>query len=164
MRQSPEPVRLITRRASTAPRGRGSSCAAERSGMSAERLREAREDAHREAAAFAIFDLAALLILALLSEENDWELLGSATWWLWLVVAFPVLALSARFLVGIGKLERESGRAFSIGLLILLGAGNAAGVFVLVASLTGVGGGDPPAGGQLLAGRRRRGRYRALLD
>jgi hypothetical protein len=119
--------------------------------MSATRLREAREDAHREAAAFAIVDLGALLVLAFLSQKNDWELLGSTTWWLWLVVALPVLALSARFLVGIGDLERESGRAFSIGLLVLLGVANAVGVFALVASLTGVGGGDPPGGGQLLA-------------
>ena len=119
--------------------------------MSAERLREAREDAHREAAAFAIFDLAALLALALLSQANDWQLLGTTTWWIWLVIAVPVLALSARFLVGLGNLERESGRAFSIGLLVLLGAGNAIGVVVLVASLTGVGAGDPPTGGQLLA-------------
>lgn len=118
--------------------------------MSAERLCEARQDAHREAAAFAIFDLAALLGLAWVSERNDWELLGSATWWLWLVVALPVLALSARFLLGIGKLERESGRAFSIGLLVVLAAGNAAGVFALVASLAGVGG-VTLAGGQLLA-------------
>jgi hypothetical protein len=119
--------------------------------MTADRLREAREDAHREAAAFAIFDLAALLVLAVLSRMNDWELLGHKVWWLWLVAAAPVAALSARFVVGIGRLERESGRAFSIGLLLALGVGNALGVFALVASLTGVGGAHPPTGGQLLA-------------
>jgi hypothetical protein len=118
--------------------------------MSAERLRQAREDAHREAAAFAIVDLVALLALAFLSQKNDWQLLGATTWWLWLVIALPVLALSARFLVGIGNLERESGRAFSIGLLVLLAVGNAVGVFALVTSLAGLGG-DAPTGGQLLA-------------
>jgi hypothetical protein len=119
--------------------------------MSAQRLREAREDAHREAAAFAIVDLAALLALAILSKAYKWELLGSANWWLWLVIAVPVAALSVRFVVGIGDLERESGRAFSIGLLGLLALGNAVGVFALVASLTGVGSGRQPTGGQLLA-------------
>lgn len=119
--------------------------------MSAERLREARQDAHREAAPFAIVNLAALVVLAVLSKANDWELMGSRTWWLWLVVAVPLLALTVRFLVGIGRLERESGRAFSIGLLVLLAVGNAIGMFALVGSLTGVGGGEQPAGGQLLA-------------
>jgi hypothetical protein len=119
--------------------------------MTADRLREARQDAHREAAPFAVFDLVALLVLAVLSHMNDWELLGQRLWWLWLVIAVPVVALSARFVVGIGRLERESGRAFSIGLLLALGVGNALGVFALVASLTGVGTGRPPTGGQLLA-------------
>jgi uncharacterized membrane protein len=119
--------------------------------MSAERLREAREDAHREASGFAIFDLIALVLLAVLSKMNDWELLGERLWWLWLVIAAPVLALSARYFVGLGRLDRESGRAFSIGLLVALGVANALGVFALVASLTGVGGGHQPTGGQLLA-------------
>jgi hypothetical protein len=119
--------------------------------MTADRLREARQDAHREAAPFAVFDLVALLVLAVLSHMNDWELLGQRLWWLWLVIAAPLVALSARFVVGIGRLERESGRAFSIGLLLALGVGNALGVFALVASLTGVGTGRPPTGGQLLA-------------
>ncbi|HEX6714017.1 MAG TPA: hypothetical protein VF066_11540 [Thermoleophilaceae bacterium] len=119
--------------------------------MSAQRLREAREDAHREAAPFAIVDLVALLLLAFLSHQNDWELLGTEAWWLWLLVALPVLALAVRFAVGIGNLERESGRAFSIWLLQALGLGNAFGVFALIASLTGIGGGSQPSGGQLLA-------------
>ena len=119
--------------------------------MSAERLREARKDAHREAVPFAIADLIALLVLAGLSRANDWELLGSRAWWLWLAIAVPLLFLSVHFLVGLGRLDRESGRAFSIGLLLALAVGTAVGVFALVASLTGVGGGDRPTGGQLLA-------------
>lgn len=118
--------------------------------MSAERLREAREDAHRDATPFAIVNLAALLLLAGLSKVHDWELLGSRIWWLWLVIAVPLLALTIRFVVGIGRMERESGRAFSIGLLGLLGVGNVVGVFALVASLAGVGPGHQPTGGQLL--------------
>jgi hypothetical protein len=118
--------------------------------MSTERLREARQDAHREAATLTIFDLIALLILAGLSAKNDWQLLGTSAWWVWLVVAAPVLALSVRYLVGIGNLERESGRAFSKGLLIALGLGNMLGVFALVATLTGLGG-HQPSGSQLLA-------------
>jgi hypothetical protein len=119
--------------------------------MSAERLREARQDAHREAAALVVFDVVALVALAVLSRVNDWELLGQRVWWLWLVVAAPLLALTVRFRVGLGRLERESGRAFSIGLLIAVGAGNAVGVFALVASLAGIGSAQHPSGGQLLA-------------
>jgi hypothetical protein len=118
--------------------------------MSTERLREARQDARREASGLTIFDLVALLILAGLSAKNDWELLGTRAWWLWLVVAAPVLALTVRYSIGIGNLERESGRAFSKELLIALGVGNMLGVFALVATLTGVGG-HQPTGSQLLA-------------
>jgi hypothetical protein len=119
--------------------------------MSAERLRQAREDAHRDAAPFAIVDLVALLALALLSMQKDWELLGTKAWWLWLVVALPLLALTMRFVIGLGDLERESGRATSIWLLRALALGNAFGVFALIASLTGLGGSHQPTGGQLLA-------------
>ena len=119
--------------------------------MSADRLRETRRDAHREAASLAVINLAALLGLAALSRKNDWELLGAQLWWLWLVVATPVVALSVRFAIGLGSLERESGRAFSIRLLVALGIGNAVGVVALVASLAGVGGSHQPTGGQLLA-------------
>ena len=118
--------------------------------MSAERLRQAREDAHRDAAPFALVDLLALLGLAFLSHKKDWELLGTQAWWLWLVVALPLLALTARFVVGIGRMERESGRAFSVGLLIALAIANGVGVFALIASLTGLGD-QQPSGAQLLA-------------
>src|SRR4051794_41337987 len=64
--------------------------------MSADRLRETRRDAHREAASLAVINLAALLGLAALSRKNDWELLGAQLWWLWLVVATPVVALDRK--------------------------------------------------------------------
>src|SRR3954449_8569498 len=119
--------------------------------MEAGRLREAHHDARREAAWFVAVDLAALLILAALSHKNDWELLGGRAWWLWLVVAAPLLALFVRFAIGLGRLEHESGRAVSIWLLVAVGVGNAVSVSVLVASLAGAGGGRQPTGGQLLA-------------
>jgi uncharacterized membrane protein len=118
--------------------------------MSRERLREARQDAHREAATLASVDLVALIALAVLSRANDWKLLGTDAWWLWGLVALPVLALTIRFILGIGDMERESGRALSTRLLVALGVSNALGVFALVASLTGLGG-QQPTGGQLLA-------------
>jgi hypothetical protein len=117
--------------------------------MSAEALREAREDAHREAVPFALVDLIALVGLAVLSAANGWELLGTKAWWLWLVVAAPLLALTVRFEVRFEDMDRESGRALSNRLLIAVGVGNVVGVFALVASLTGVGG-HQPTGGQLL--------------
>jgi hypothetical protein len=119
--------------------------------MSAERLREARQDAHREAASFTVFNVLALLVLAWLTRKNHWELFGRNAWWLWLVVAAPLVALTARFAIGLGNLERESGRAFSKWLLAAVALGNAVAVFALVASLTGVGGSGRPTGGELLA-------------
>ena len=98
-----------------------------------------------------IVDLIALCALAALSAANNWELLGSRTWWVWLVIAVPLLLLFVRFALGLGRLDRESGRALSLGLLMALAVGTAVGVFVLVATLTGVGGGNKPTGGQLLA-------------
>jgi uncharacterized membrane protein len=67
------------------------------------------------------------------------------------VVALPLLALTVRFGMGLGAMESESGRAVSIWLLRAVAAGNALGVFALVASLTGLGGAHQPSGGQLLA-------------
>jgi uncharacterized membrane protein len=117
--------------------------------MSNERLRQAREDAHRDAAPFAFVDLVALLALVVLSRRNDWVLLGTDAWWLWLLVVLPVAALTLRLVAGIGSREMESGRAFSRWLLAAVGVANMLGVFALVASLTGVGG-QQPTGGQLL--------------
>jgi hypothetical protein len=119
--------------------------------MSVDRLREARREAQREAAPFTGVNVCALAALAVLSRANGWELLGRDTWWLWFVVAAPLAALTLRFLVGLGRLERESGRAFSLVLLAAVGLGNGLGVVALVATLTGVGASQPPSGGQLLA-------------
>ena len=119
--------------------------------MNVERLREARRDAQREAAPFTGVNVCALVALAVVSRANGWELLGRGTWWLWLVVAAPLAALTLRFVVGLGRLERESGRAFSLALLAAVGIANGLGVVALVASLAGVGAPRPPSGGQLLA-------------
>src|SRR4051812_23786272 len=87
---------------------------AERNAMTEERLGEARQDARREAAPFGAVSVCALVALAALSRANDWELLGRNIWWLWLVVAAPLLALTFRFVVGLGHVKQESGRAFSL--------------------------------------------------
>jgi hypothetical protein len=118
--------------------------------MSAERLSEARRDAHREATPLVIVNLAALLALGALSRANNWELLGDQLWWLWLAVAAPLLALSLRFLIGLGNVEHESARAVSIALLVAVGIGNAVATFALIASLAGVAAKVHPSGGQLL--------------
>ena len=118
--------------------------------MDVDRLREARQDAHREAAPFTATTVAALVALALLSRGNDWELFGSGLWWLWLVVAFPLVALTLHFLIGLGRMDRESGRAFSLALLATVGVANAVAVFALIASLSGLGTARTPSGGQLL--------------
>jgi hypothetical protein len=118
--------------------------------MNEERLGEARQDARREAAPFGAVSVCALVALAALSRANDWELLGHNIWWIWLAVAAPLLVLTFRFVLGLGHVEQESGRAFSLVLLAAVGVGNGLGVVALVASLAGVGESRPPSGGQLL--------------
>jgi hypothetical protein len=116
-----------------------------------ERLHEARREAQREAAPFAFLNLVALLLVAGLSAKNHWRLLGAQAWWLWLVVAAPLVVLCVRFALGFGPVATEAGRAFRLRALVALGVGTALAVFALVATLTGVGSTYKPSGGQLLA-------------
>ena len=95
-------------------------------------MREARNDA----APFALVAVAALLMLASVSEHAGWELLGHRLWWIWLVVAAPYLCLSATLLFGLSRLVRHNRRReIVIVLLALIWMANVSAVVVLVASL-----------------------------
>ncbi len=117
--------------------------------MEADRLREAQQDARREAVPLVLVDVAVLLGVAALSEMQGWELLGSSNWWIWLIVAAPLVALAIRLLAGIGGATGEMGRAISQRLLAAVGVGNALGAAALVAALVSRRG-APPTGTQLL--------------
>ena len=54
---------------------------------------EARAESRREAAPAAAVVLLVIVVLAVVSLAKDWELLG-LSWWIWLLVALPVLLLT----------------------------------------------------------------------
>jgi len=99
-------------------------------------LRVAAREARDDAAPFAIAAAAILIALALVSRHAHWESLGQPLWWMWLVVAFPYVCLSATLLFGLNRLVRhDRRREIVIALLTLVWAFSLLGVVVLVASL-----------------------------
>jgi hypothetical protein len=110
-------------------------------------LRRVRREVRHEAAPFALAILAANVFLALMSRGADWQLFGSADWWIWLLLAAPSALLFATLVVGPSRvgLERLQ-REVAIGLLVLLGAGTGAATLCVVVSLTNW----TPSGPQLL--------------
>lgn len=100
--------------------------------MHSDRLREAQDDARREAYPLVILNAGVLLAVAMLSEARRWELLGGRNSWLWLAVAAPLAALGVRLLAGIGGLRGQRGRAVSLRLLAAVAVGNPLGAALLV--------------------------------
>jgi uncharacterized membrane protein len=96
---------------------------------------EAHVEARREAAPIVGFAFLLLVLLALVSREEGWELLHHLRWWAWLLLAVPELFLIVDFFL------RESGAAgmksrryvmVSIGFLV---AGNVTALGILVYGL-----------------------------
>jgi uncharacterized membrane protein len=101
-----------------------------------QRLHAAAREARDDAAPFALAAAAILIALALVSRHAHWESLGEPLWWMWLVVAFPYIFLSATLLFGLNRLVRhDRRREIVIALLTLVWLFNVLGVIVLVASL-----------------------------
>jgi hypothetical protein len=96
---------------------------------------EAHVEARREAAPAVAFAFALLVMLALVSRVEGWELLHHLRWWAWLLLAVPELFLIVDFFL------RESGAAgaksrryvmVSLGFLV---AGNVIALAILVDAL-----------------------------
>jgi len=101
-----------------------------------DRLHAAAREARDDAAPFALGAAVILVVLALVSMQANWELLGHQLWWIWLIVAAPYLLLSATLLFGLGRLLRhDRRREIVIGLLGVVWSFNVLGVVVLVVSL-----------------------------
>jgi uncharacterized membrane protein len=101
-----------------------------------ERLHVAAHEARDDAAPFALAAAAILIALGLMSKYAHWESLGHPLWWMWLIVAFPYVVLSATLLFGLNRLVRhDRRREIVIALLTLVWLFNVLGVVVLVASL-----------------------------
>ena len=101
-----------------------------------DRLHAAAREARDDAAPFALGAAGILIVLALVSLNANWELLGHRLWWIWLIVAAPYVLLSATLLFGLGRLLRhDRRREIVIGLLGVVWFFNVLGVAVLVVSL-----------------------------
>jgi uncharacterized membrane protein len=117
------------------------------------RLLQAAHEARNDAAPFALAAAAVLVLLAVLSRQADWELLGHQLWWIWLVVAAPYICLYAVLLLGVARLaQHDHRRAIVIGLLTLVWVFTMFGVIVLVASLLSHSGGEITGRQLLLSG------------
>jgi hypothetical protein len=115
--------------------------------VSDDRLRQARREARRDAAPFALAILVANVVLALVSRRAGWQLFGSNDWWVWLLLAGPSAVLFVTLAVGASRMGLERlQREVAIGLLALLGGGTGAATLCVVVSLTRW----TPSGPQLL--------------
>jgi hypothetical protein len=95
---------------------------------------EARSQGRREAAPAAFVALLVLVLLALVSWARGWELLG-LPWWIWLLLATPVLLLTIDISLtfrGSGLVRSRKAALLLLGLLVL---GNFAALTILVAGL-----------------------------
>ena len=109
---------------------------------------EARAEGRREAAPAALVALVVFLVLATVSRAKGWELLG-LSWWIWLLVAVPVLLLTLDLVMSYRGMGLVRTRRAAIILLGLLALGNGAAVLILVAGLVSASSGDL-SGGELL--------------
>jgi len=93
---------------------------------------EFRYEARREAAPALLAALGVLVLLALVSRVEGWEVLHRIRWWTWLVLALPELVLLVDLLFD-GMLVRT--RRIALGLLGILVVGNLASLGILVVGL-----------------------------
>lgn len=107
--------------------------------------RQARYEVRREAASVAICSSAALILLALVSWREGWEVV-SFPWWTWLVLALPGLVLCLDLWLGVGIAGQRSSAFVLLGLIV---AGNVAGLVLLISALVTTRSSDI-GGGQLL--------------
>jgi hypothetical protein len=112
---------------------------------------DARAEGRAEAAPAAVVVLLVFVLLAGVSWNRGWDLLG-LRWWIWLLVAVPVLLLTIDLaMTSKGKGIVRSRRA-ALALLGLLAAGNFAAVVILVAGLVSADSSDLSGGELLLTG------------
>jgi hypothetical protein len=95
---------------------------------------EARVEGRREAAPAALVALLVFVVLALVSWTQDWHLLG-LSWWVWLLVALPVLLLAIDLSLSFRGKGLVRTRRAALLLLGLLALGNFAAIAILVAGL-----------------------------
>jgi hypothetical protein len=112
---------------------------------------EARAEGRSEAAPAALLMLGVFFALALVSWSRGWSLLG-LRWWIWLLVAIPVLLLAIDLTMSYGGAGLVRSRTAALALLALLVLGNAIALAVLVAGLVTTSTADLGGGELLLTG------------
>src|SRR5262245_11342753 len=95
---------------------------------------EARAEGRREAAPAAIVALLVFVVLAFVSWSQGWELLH-LPWWIWLVVALPMLLLTIDLVMTYRGKGLVQSRRTALLLLAQLAAANFVAVAILVAAL-----------------------------
>jgi hypothetical protein len=95
---------------------------------------EARAEGRREAAPAAFVALLVFVVLAVVSRAKGWDLIG-LSWWIWLLIAVPVLLLAIDLLLTYRGQGLVRSRRAAMVLLGLLALGNFAAVAILVAGL-----------------------------
>jgi hypothetical protein len=96
---------------------------------------EAHVEARREAAPVVGFAFGLLVLLALVSRVEGWELLHHLRWWTWLLLAAPELFLIVDFVLresGAAGMKSRSYVMVSLGLLVV---GNVTALAILVSGL-----------------------------
>ena len=96
---------------------------------------EAQAEARREAAPAVMVALALLVVLALVSRQEGWQLLHRLPWWGWLLLAVPELVLIVDLTLRETGAREMRTRRLALALLGLLVAGNLLALLVLVAGL-----------------------------
>ena len=109
---------------------------------------EARAEGRREAAPVAFVAFLIFVALALVSRGQGWELLD-LPWWIWLLVAAPVLLLTVDLTMSYRGAGLVRSREAALTLLGVLVVGNLAALAVLVAGLVTTAASDL-GGGELL--------------
>jgi uncharacterized membrane protein len=109
---------------------------------------EARAEGRREAAPAAFVALLIFVTLALVSRAQGWELL-QLPWWIWLLVAIPVLLLTIDLTMSYRGAGLVRSRQAALTLLGVLATGNLIALAVLVAGLVTTAASDL-GGGELL--------------
>lgn len=98
------------------------------SGSQADVHRQAR----REAAPSVAVALALLVVLALVSRSEGWELLSWVRWWVWLLIAIPEVLLILDLVAGVDFMRT---RRAALGLLAVLVSANLMALAILIVGL-----------------------------
>ena len=96
---------------------------------------EAHAEARREAAPAVAVAFVLLVLLAIVSKVEGWQLLHRLPWWGWLVLAVPELVLIVDFTLRETGARGMKTRRVALGLLGLLVLGNVIALCILVTGL-----------------------------